>query len=58
MNLAPSLILMLARKSLPLLALMFVAGAASGFYFDRWLHRPIVVEFQIHEALAPDRVQV
>lgn len=31
----------------PILAmLLFVSGAASGFYFDRWLHRPIVIQFQ------------
>jgi hypothetical protein len=26
------------------LALVLSAAAASGFYLDRWLHRPIVVE--------------
>jgi hypothetical protein len=24
--------------------LLLLAGALSGFYFDRWLHRPIVIQ--------------
>ncbi len=36
-----------------ILTLLFVAGAGSGFYFDRWLHRPITVQITMHKCLAP-----